>query len=91
MERGQTRNFDQPDEVIEVEKVRSESINIGGMSITRDIHQPGWRWSQDLKPMVGTEWCETHHLGYVLKGQLHILMKDGTEFDCRAGDLLDMP
>lgn len=88
---GQTRSFDEPDEVIEVEKVRSVSVNIGGMSVTRDTHQPGWRWSQDLRPLVGTEWCETHHLGFVLKGQLHILMNDGTEFDCRAGDLLDVP
>lgn len=88
---GRVRNFDQPDEVMEVEKIQSASVNIGGMSVTRDIHQPGWRWSQDLRPLVGTEWCETHHLGYVLKGQLHILMSDGTEFDCRRGDLLDVP
>jgi class 3 adenylate cyclase len=86
-----TRNFDDPDEVIEVDKVRSEIISLGGVSLAHDFHEPGWRWSEHIRPVVGTEWCESRHVGYVLKGHLRIMMKDGTEFDCRPGDLMDIP
>lgn len=85
-----TRNFDEPDEVIEVEKVTAEIISLGGITLARDIHQPGWRWSYHVKPLVGTEWCESRHVGYALRGRAHIAMRDGTEFDCRPGDLIDI-
>jgi class 3 adenylate cyclase len=85
------RNFDDPDEVVEVEKLRSEMISLGGMSLAHDMHQPGWHWAEHIRPLVGTEWCETRHVGYVLKGQMRIRLRDGTEFDCRPGDVIDIP
>jgi class 3 adenylate cyclase len=86
-----TRNFDDPDEVIEIEKVRSEILSLGGMGFSHDTQEPGWRWSEHIRPLVGTEWCETRHVGYVLKGHMRIRLKDGTEFDCRPGDVMDIP
>ena len=85
------RNIDEPDEVIELEKVRSEMVSLGGAVLSRDVHEPGWRWAEHVRPAVGTEWCETRHVGYVLKGHMRILMKDGIEFDVRPGDLTDIP
>lgn len=85
------RSFDQPDEVIELEKVRSEMVSLNGMTLARDVHQPGWRWSEHVRPLVATEWCESHHVGYQLKGSLRVRLKDGTEFDVKAGDMLDIP
>jgi class 3 adenylate cyclase len=86
-----TRNFDEPDEVVELEKVRSEMVSLAGMSFSHDIHEPGWRWAEHVRPHVGTEWCETRHVGYVLGGRLRIRLRDGTEFDCRKGDVMDIP
>lgn len=86
-----TRNFDEPDEVIEVEKVNAKVISLRGINLAHDTHQPGWRWSEHVKPLVGTEWCESRHVGYVLRGRGHIVMRDGTGFDCRPGDLMDIP
>jgi class 3 adenylate cyclase len=86
-----TRNFEDPDEVIEVAKVRSEMLSLGGMSFSHDIQEPGWRRSEHIRPLVGTEWCETRHVGYVLKGRMRIRLKDGTEFDCQPGDVMDIP
>lgn len=85
-----TRNIDQPDEVVEAGKVISEIVTLGGISLARDTHQPGWRWSEHIKPLVGTEWCESRHVGYALRGRIRVLMIDGTEFDCRPGDLMDL-
>jgi class 3 adenylate cyclase len=85
------RNFDSSDEVIEAERVRSEHVDMSGVTLARDIHQPGWRWSEHVRPLVGTEWCESRHLGYVLGGRLHVVTKEGTEFDLREGDVFDLP
>jgi len=41
--------------------------------------EPGWRWSEDIQPSVGGEWCQVRHMGFVLSGQLGILYADGTE------------
>jgi hypothetical protein len=85
------RNVDEPDEVIEVEKATSKIISLGGVSLSHDIHEPGWRWTEHVRPVVGTEWCETRHVGYVLSGRMRVLLEDGTEFDLRPGDLMDIP
>lgn len=53
--------------------------------------EPGWRWSNDIKPIAGTQSCQTHHLGYVLEGTMQLRMDDGTEQTIRAGDLIDIP
>jgi class 3 adenylate cyclase len=85
------RSFSQPDEVIEIETVRSEMILRGGTTVSHDIHQPGWRWSVHIKPIVGTEWCHIRHIGVVLAGRAHFLLADGTEFEAGPLDLIDIP
>lgn len=91
MEGVYTRSFDRPDEVIEVDKVRSAIVGLSGMAFSRDIQYPGWRWSEHVRPRVGTEWCEARHVGYVLRGRMRIQLRDGTEFDCHPGDVIDIP
>lgn len=85
------RSFAEPDEVIAIEGIRSEIVDLGGISLARDTHQPGWRWSTHVRPVVGTEWCETRHVGMVMTGRMHVLMKEGIEFDVSEGDILDLP
>jgi ketosteroid isomerase-like protein len=65
--------------------------NAGGAALLYSRFEPGWRWSQDVAPIVGTERCREHHLGYVLSGTMHIVHEDGTEADFAGGDLLDIP
>ena len=85
------RSFESPDEVIEIEGVRSEIVGLGGITLGREIHQPGWRWSTHVRPVVGTEWCESRHVGFVLRGQLHVETREGVEFDVGEGDVIDLP
>jgi len=53
--------------------------------------QPGWRWSTDVAPKVGTATCQVRHLGSVLSGHLRVLMEDGSEMDIQGGDVYEIP
>jgi len=85
------RSFLLPDEVIELGPVRSEMVVFGGLTVSHDTHQPGWRWSTHVKPIVKTESCEVRHIELVLKGRLHVVLDDGIEFEGGALDLMDIP
>lgn len=63
----------------------------GGACYTHATFEPGWRWSQDVAPLAGTKSCQTRHLGYVVSGEMHIIVDDGTEIDVRPGDAFDLP
>ena len=68
------------------------AAQIGGLAIGRAILEPGWRWSEDVKPIVGTEWCEVHHLQLVVSGRLAVRLADSDEVDeFVAGDVFDIP
>ncbi|HET8785622.1 MAG TPA: adenylate/guanylate cyclase domain-containing protein [Candidatus Limnocylindrales bacterium] len=68
------------------------AAHVGGLAIGRAILEPGWRWSEDVKPIVGTEWCEVHHLQLVISGRLAVRLADSDEADeFVAGDLIDIP
>jgi ketosteroid isomerase-like protein len=62
----------------------------GAVSMMRGTFAPGWRWSEDIKPLAGTDSCQVRHLGYILSGSMMIRMDDGTETEVRAGDLMDI-
>ncbi len=74
-----------------VENARIELVELGEAAIGRAVFEPGWRWSEHVKPIVGTETCEVHHLGYVLSGQLHVEMDDGASIELRPGDAFEIP
>lgn len=63
----------------------------GELSIGRAIFEPGWKWSNDVKPIAGTAACEAPHAGYCLSGAMTIRMVDGDEFTIRAGDAFGIP
>ena len=85
------KRFDSPDEVRRVEKAHIELVELGELTIGRAIFEPGWRWSEHVKPIVGTESCQVHHLGYVVSGHLHIEMTDGASMDVMGGDAFEIP
>lgn len=86
------RRFDEPDEVREGTNWRLELVTLAGdAQIGRITLQPGWRWSQDVKPVAGTELCEAPHQQYQVSGRLHVLMADGTELETGADDITSLP
>lgn len=85
------RSFGQPDEVRSFEKGRLELVKFAGTEVGRLILEPGWRWSEHVKPIAGTELCEAPHVQYHVAGTLHIKMNDGSEFDATPGQLTSLP
>lgn len=91
MERVYRKRLEEPDEVIPFDHGRAELVRIGDLTVGREILEPGWRWSEHVKPLVRTEWCQTHHLSLTLAGRSRIRLADGTEFEIGPGDLADIP
>lgn len=85
------RSFVDPDEVREFPNGKAEILKVCGCEIGRLEFQPGWRWSNDVKPIAGTESCTAPHFQYHLSGRLAIQMDDGTEFVAGAGDVTSLP
>jgi hypothetical protein len=85
------RSYAEPDEVREFPRGRAEILKVGGAEIGRLTLQPGWRWSEDVKPIAGTELCEAPHMQYQVSGRLHVLTADGTEFEAGPGDVVSLP
>ena len=85
------KNLVRPDEVRPFPNGRIEVFNLGDTVVGRAIYQPGWRWSTDVKPLVGTEACEVHHQGLVISGRLRTVMSDGPEMEMGPGDLFEIP
>ncbi len=91
MNKVECKNFAQPDEVREFPKGRLELLKIGGATVGRATFEPGWRWSTSLQPIVNTESCEAAHFQYHVSGVMRVRMDDGTELDCKAGDVSLLP
>ncbi len=91
LKKAELKAFGTPDEVREFPKGRLELIKIGGATIGRGIFEPGWRWATSVQPIAQTHSCEAPHFQYHVSGVLHVVMDDGTEFDCKAGDVSLLP
>jgi hypothetical protein len=91
MAKAELKSFGKADEVREFPKGRLELIKIGGTTVGRAIFEPGWRWSTSIQPLAKTKSCEAPHFQYHVSGLLKVRMDDGTELECRAGDVSLLP
>lgn len=87
----QIKNFGDPDEMLTVGHVSADTVQVGDLTVGRLVLQPGWRWSDDVRPTAGTDSCQFHHIGVGISGSAHFVMDDGTEFDIGPGDVFDIP
>jgi hypothetical protein len=81
------RSFTKPDEVREFPKGKLELVKIGEDTIGRLTLMPGWKWSEHVKPVAKTDWCEAPHYQYQVCGHIHVVTKDGQELDSNPGDV----
>jgi hypothetical protein len=81
-----SRAFDSPDETRTPEKTRIEVVRMDGTTAARMTMQPGWKWSDCIRPVAGTDSCEARHVGVVQSGRLHVVHDDGTEAEIAEGD-----
>ena len=72
-------------------KGKVDIVGVGELSIGRGVFEPGWRWSEHVKPLAGTDSCQAAHTGYVLEGRMAVRMDDGDEVEYGPGDAFYMP
>jgi hypothetical protein len=85
------RSFDSPDERRDFPNGHADIVRVGDSEIGRLVLEPGWRWSNDVKPIAGTESCEAPHMQFHVSGRLAIRMDDGTELVAGPGDVTSLP
>jgi hypothetical protein len=85
------KDFAKCDEVRTFGNGKAEIVNVGGGTVGRLTLEPGWRWSKDVKPIAGTEWCEAPHFQYQVSGVLHVKMRDGREYELGPGSVSYLP
>jgi hypothetical protein len=91
MTHAELKKFATPDEVRNFPHGRLELVTIGGATIGRAVFEPGWRWATSVQPIAGTKSCEAPHFQYHVSGVLKVVMDDGTELECRPGDISLLP
>lgn len=91
MTKAEQKSFSAADETRTFEYGKVDVLRIGGSEIGRLTLEPGWRWSDHVKPIAGTELCQAPHFQYHVQGRLHLVMEDGREFEVGPGDVLAVP
>jgi hypothetical protein len=80
-----------PEETLEFDKAKGGIVSVAGTKFMRLVLEPGWRWSESVKPIAKTDTCQASHLDYQVSGRLHVRMEDGTEMDLGPGDVSFIP
>jgi mannose-6-phosphate isomerase-like protein (cupin superfamily) len=91
MARLERKPLDQPDETRPIEKGTVEVVKMEAGAVMRATFQPGWRWSECVKPIVGGDSCQVDHFGYCVSGRMAVRMDDGTELEIGPGDASRIP
>ena len=87
----QKKTLNAPDEVRTFDKGRVELATVGTVTFGRASFQPGWKWSESVKPLVKTAYCEAPHVQYHVSGRLKVRMSDGSEQEFGPGDVGVIP
>ena len=85
MESTISKSFDSPDELRTPDKTQVAVVDLGVAKAARMTFQPGWRWSECVKPVAGTDSCQGSHVGVAVSGAIHVVHDDGTESDVTPG------
>ena len=91
MAEGEIKSLTKPDETRRFGHGQMELVQIAGGSVGRATFEPGWRWSQDVKPIAKTELCEVNHFLYQVSGRMRVRMEDGSEMETGPGDVAVIP
>lgn len=88
---AEKKSFSTPDETRKfAAHGHLDVVNTQGGPIGRAVFEPGWRWSNDVKPLVGGNSCQVHHLGYTISGRITTRTDDGTEITYGPGEVMNL-
>ncbi|HEX6508743.1 MAG TPA: cupin domain-containing protein [Chloroflexota bacterium] len=86
----QRKSFDNPEETRSLGRGTAQVVNVGGIGLMHVTLQPGWRWSEDLKPRGHTETCQANHVIQMVSGHLRVT-HEGSEEEFGPGELGHIP
>ncbi len=89
--KAERKSLETPEETRSFPKGKLELVTIGGISLGRGTFEPGWKWSECVKPIAETESCQAPHLGYIVSGRMKAVMDDGQELEFGPGDAMALP
>src|SRR5215211_2048150 len=84
--RVQKKSLDHPDETRDFGEGQMQIATVSDFKVARVLLQPGWKWSEHVKPLAHTDSCQVRHTGYVVSGQMKVVMDDRSEADLSPGD-----
>jgi len=85
------RNIDSPDETRKFQaRGHANVVTLGDFTIGRGVFEPGWKWSNDVKPIAGTDSCQVRHAGVCVSGRMTVRSDDGEEVSYGPGDVFVM-
>lgn len=87
----EVKSHDNADEVRTPAKARVEVVRLPGYTLGRFSGEPGWRWSECIKPIVGTDSCQVPHVGFAIAGRLTVRMNDGSQKTIGPGQSYTIP
>ena len=85
-----SKGFDSPDETRTFQNGRTDVVKVGGFTLGRHTFEPGWRWSENVKPIAKTESCQVHHVGSIVSGRLGVLTDDGMQVEVGPGQAYEI-
>ncbi|MCE0723238.1 MULTISPECIES: cupin domain-containing protein [Legionella] len=85
------KSLSTPDELRQLPKTKIEVVNFEEVTVMRVTFQPGWKWSECIKPTVGTKSCEAPHINYIISGRIVVAMDNGTQKEMGPGDVAVIP
>jgi len=91
MASAERKSLDSPDETRKFDKGKVDVVNLGGGTVGRYRFEPGWKWSESVKPIAGTDLCQAPHAMYQISGRMHVVQADGTEFEVGPGEAATVP
>jgi hypothetical protein len=80
-----SKNFESPDELRTPPRTQVAVVDLAGSKVARLTLQPGWRWSEVIKPIVGGETCQARHVGVLISGTMHAVGADGVDAEFGPG------
>ena len=88
---ARTKNLGSPDHVVRFPHLVQSTVELGDLTVARTVIEPGWRWSEDVRPTVGGEWCQARHVGTVISGSFVVEFPNGSRTELHPGDVYDIP
>jgi len=85
------KNVDSPENVLTIPNGNVDIVKLGELTAVRSTFNPGWKWSESVKPSAHTDSCQIHHIGYQVAGRLHVILNDRSEIEYGPGDVYDIP